>query len=377
MKKLVPVLVVMALAITMLMAFSVPAAADGSTGYAGNGSSSSGSGAQWTNPGNITEDDDSYATFNLGNYSTSRDLKGKMFGFAIPSYADIEGLEVTIGRYAQDPFRLKDFKVSLLNQYGSVEGDDKADIGTFWQTGETAVTYGGPSDTWGLALTPAIVNDQDFGAVLQVRNYVSPSWTKAYVDYMQMTVYYSFDNEWTQTWKLFNEDHPEVQKPDYSIWVMRQNGEPEGTATLGNNNYWLSEYPADGDVTFDAGVWKVHLNASTTDDLHVMLGYWVPGSGPGTGFNNFPGINQQDVNSQGDAYFNAGSLTIGDGQYLALKVSCHDYIVTTDGSSYLCAPQSTPDYPVPEATSAVLLGAGLLGMAGVVVYRRNRKVKES
>ncbi len=86
----------------------------------------------WTNPGNITADDSSYA-----------------------SVGDVDGTNIT------------DNRVSLVGSTGLITTANKANSAT-WTTTESTVSYGGAADLWGATWTPADINDADFGAVLAV-----------------------------------------------------------------------------------------------------------------------------------------------------------------------------------------------------------------
>lgn len=86
----------------------------------------------WINPGNITADDGSYASsagaFEAGTYSYNR--------------------------------------VSLVDSSGSVTSANKSSGLAFPTTGFEYQSFGGASDLWSEAITPAYVNSPNFGAVL-------------------------------------------------------------------------------------------------------------------------------------------------------------------------------------------------------------------
>ena len=60
----------------------------------------------------------------------------------------------------------KDYDVYLLNETGATDGNDKAYKTYNWGSWDTA-SYGSSSDTWGLSLTPSIVNNINFGVALK------------------------------------------------------------------------------------------------------------------------------------------------------------------------------------------------------------------
>jgi len=89
-----------------------------------------------------------------------------------------------------------DYFVQLLIS-GTPTGDDKG-VGTPINLDtERSDTYGGSSDTWGNALTPAIVNSSTFGFVFAAEENRGQGDNTLYVDSLGMTVYYtiSWDNK--------------------------------------------------------------------------------------------------------------------------------------------------------------------------------------
>lgn len=79
---------------------------------------------------------------------------------------------------------IKDLNVRLVNSSGVMEGDDKADTSTAWDTTDTYKDYGGDTDTWGLTLTQAIVSDTDFGVAIRIQDalgqYSNPLYASNY-----------------------------------------------------------------------------------------------------------------------------------------------------------------------------------------------------
>lgn len=114
-------------------------------------------------------------------------LIGKGFGFAVPADATIDGVTVEIVRSSIGA-RCGDVRVALLRG-GLVDGDNRADFAVQWPTSLTPKVYGGPTDLWGLALTPADVNDPGFGVGVQCEKDVAGPGG-AIVDYLTVTVHY-------------------------------------------------------------------------------------------------------------------------------------------------------------------------------------------
>ena len=181
-----------ALLISAAILTAMPTGASAATAgpnNAGTAADVSGIGSyDWHNPTYAQADDSSYAYCDPGWSGVSKWLQGTNYGFAVPSGSTINGIQVTIGRYA-DISCIRDNSVRLIKN-GSVVGDDKA-YGTNWPTGGIGThTYGATNDLWGQTWTAADINAANFGVALSAYN---TAWLlpTAYVDYMQITVTYT------------------------------------------------------------------------------------------------------------------------------------------------------------------------------------------
>jgi hypothetical protein len=181
----------------------------------GTGANNTGAGTvSWTNPTNITSSDDSWAYANTGPIgspfsTTSQYLFATNFGFAIPTGATIDGIEVSIERFrfTTATGSVTDNTVSLIIA-GTVSGDNKAGEAGGWNQGSSTVDSGGneveaifgdSSDLWGLSLTPADINNSNFGVALRVNLAASvgsaPYGARANVDHVKIKVYYTESTE--------------------------------------------------------------------------------------------------------------------------------------------------------------------------------------
>jgi hypothetical protein len=149
----------------------------------------------WTNPGNIAALDGEYAeaTTSLTNGTTVTEyLTATNLGFSINSTYTVCGVTVTIERLASTTAlgqTITDNIVSLING-GAVTGSNEASA-TDWPASIAAANYGGTTDTWGVALTPTMVDATNFGVALSANltaELVATDLT-AEVDQMTMTVY--------------------------------------------------------------------------------------------------------------------------------------------------------------------------------------------
>ena len=147
----------------------------------------------WINPGNITTAGTPYAEVTLYHlHLISNYLQATDYGFAIPTDADITGIEVMVNRMAETS--VVDNEVRLV-MAGTPIGDNKANS-ALWPATLGSVTYGSPTDLWGTTWTPAEINSANFGAAISaVRSNNGNNLRNAVVDTIQITVYYAFTTE--------------------------------------------------------------------------------------------------------------------------------------------------------------------------------------
>lgn len=165
-----------------------------SEAFCTSGSDVSGVGTvAWLNPTNIYASDSTYASYDAtGGSATTHYLLAKGFGFAIPSTAIIDGIEVTTYRGATDNAthtRADDSTIKLFYS-GSAVGTNQS-TGSHWADGGGLKTFGGATSAWGYGqyLTPTIVNASTFGVGISS----AIEDVEAYVDYVKMKVYYTVD----------------------------------------------------------------------------------------------------------------------------------------------------------------------------------------
>lgn len=148
----------------------------------------------WTSIANITVDDTSYASITSSSFDAnvySYMAKAQGFSFNIPTDATIDGIVVQTLGATYAGITAADWKVmQLLNASGTAEGDNNAaDGGTLNLTSDATDTFGGAADKWGVALTPAMANDADFG--VQFALMATAANTDIRIEYLKMTVYFS------------------------------------------------------------------------------------------------------------------------------------------------------------------------------------------
>ena len=143
---------------------------------------------EWNFTGSVLSSNDEWAVVGNAIAGESMRLDVTDFGFAIPSGAEVVGIEVRIERNGDA--LAKDVAIRLLKA-GAPIGDNKADTSTAWPlfsvAGDVNADYGSASDSWGAELTANDVNDADFGVSIKVTSHVA---SEGAVDHVQIKVTY-------------------------------------------------------------------------------------------------------------------------------------------------------------------------------------------
>lgn len=160
-----------------------------------SGVDETGSGAGiWTNPGNVTASDATYATIGVSSMAsplTSNYLVVTDFDFAISSNQVIDGIEVAVVRFLDTSLgagTATDNSVKLVVA-GVISGSD-IDTGASWATASQTDTLGSSTELGGLSLTYSDVNNTGFGVAFKVDLTCSSVTVTAKVDYVTITVYH-------------------------------------------------------------------------------------------------------------------------------------------------------------------------------------------
>jgi len=136
---------------------------------------------------------------------------------------------------------------------------------------------------------------------------------------------------------------------------------------------WIADEAAAVDVTFPSGSWVIEL-ATESDwgtlgsNCQVTVGEWS-----GAGFSAFATNEQVSTSWSGHILkvnVQLSSETIATGAYLAVQITNNDsvdhVVYTAEDAEASCvrSPETDPGYPVPELATGILLGLGLIGLAG-------------
>jgi hypothetical protein len=124
----------------------------------------------------------------LVNHPYRDQLLASDFQFELPPEATLQGIAVSINRSADMAELIADYEVKLLRS-GSTVGLDRAKTAA-WAAVFQYVTYGGPSDLWGVTWTPADLNSTGFGVALTPMYLSTAGNARGYVDFIRATAYY-------------------------------------------------------------------------------------------------------------------------------------------------------------------------------------------
>ncbi len=168
--------------------------------------------------------------------------------------------------------------------------------------------------------------------------------------------------------------------------LMSSSAQTGSTVNLmsGQTRHWVSENAVtqEGGYTFPAGEWYVWLktDGNWAEDCIVDIGSWHYDVATGT-FNDFDSLSEDlsrywiPETSIMKIEVSGPSETIPDGDYLALKVTNdavepHEIII--GGESYMTAPVTDGEWPLPEIATGILLGLGLFGFGGFFFWKQRR-----
>lgn len=143
----------------------------------------------WTNVTNAEVIDGIFATAVLVNTDVTHYIDGTQFGFAVPNYATINGVQVQVraktSNLSVGPIFFADLiKGGVINP----DGSGQRSMG-FFNTSLQTLTAGSSVDLWAETLAPTDVNASNFGVA--IHTYANAGGTSS-VDGILMTVYYSY-----------------------------------------------------------------------------------------------------------------------------------------------------------------------------------------
>lgn len=147
-----------------------------------------GAGSGWTNSGNITANDSSYAENTVAGLTWSDYLVATKFGFTIPPGSEITGVKISgefVGNTGSS-FREQYF---MLHYAGAAIGVPDIINVTIADSIKT-IGIGGDGSLWSWTPSISAINDSTFGMRMCMYNNVGTAQIIK-CDYISMTVYYT------------------------------------------------------------------------------------------------------------------------------------------------------------------------------------------
>lgn len=171
----------------------------------------------WSNPDNILLSDGSYTTRSPVGSTGFNFLNISQFAFSIPSTSAITGVQVTVIGYSDLPANLSArLVINGLATFSTRVAALSQSPGT--------VTFGSLTDSWGVVLTPAILNATTFGVELTASSTTNPT-TTARLDYATITVGLNTGTSNTQWVSTF----------------VAQNGDVKNLSLDANGNFYVED----------------------------------------------------------------------------------------------------------------------------------------
>jgi hypothetical protein len=121
----------------------------------------------------------------IGSAKRSALFVSHSFGYALPE-SQVQGVEVRITRRASKALAIRDQRVALYAPAARI----KVPGSEHWKAGSVTSVYGGPTDTWGQAISTAVVNSSQLRLALAVEN-AGENPVDASIENVEVVVYYA------------------------------------------------------------------------------------------------------------------------------------------------------------------------------------------
>ena len=166
-------------------------------GTAASETISGGNPDDWIDTNNILADDsnEAYLDYSTASSDVGAYIKATNFGFAIPGTATIDGVEMRYRRREVSGTDNVSTSRCRIIKGGTIHSANVSTMNTSeWaqagsEAGSETITEGGPTNLWGVTLTPSDVNASDFGIAISPD--MSGTTPDARIDFIQVDVYYT------------------------------------------------------------------------------------------------------------------------------------------------------------------------------------------
>jgi hypothetical protein len=181
---------------------------------------------------------------------------------------------------------------------------------------------------------------------------------------------------YSRAWYLNNDlimYRGDIFKPESSLPILD-----------GEDDLWLSDEAADGNVVFPSDTWTSIIRINETLALGEQIGVTI-GTWNGSVFTPVPNGSETITGDGFSTIFvlniSANSFAVMSGEYLALEITnpsggtTGDINILTGGiNSFIISPDSDPGYPVPEFSAGILLGLGLTGLTAFFIIKKRKTI---
>ena len=140
----------------------------------------------WISPATRAFWDRHYAVDDLSSDGDGAYLIASGCAFNIPTTASINGIAVSVYRHAGTASAIQDNSILVVKD-NSTTGITDHYSAAYWGTTNAYSSYGNSTDLWGVAWTPADINNATTGWEIQ-----ATGAALVYIDYMNITVYYTY-----------------------------------------------------------------------------------------------------------------------------------------------------------------------------------------
>lgn len=148
------------------------------------------SGISWSDINNVKLKDGDYAQAQMAFEEESNYIKATGFGFSVPAGVTITGIAVRIRSKASDSEALNIRQIQLLKG-GSVYAGGSKNNEDFWLTEAEEIILGNSVSLWSNTWLNTDVNSADFGLYFDTANFNIEEDIIAYVDSLEINVYYT------------------------------------------------------------------------------------------------------------------------------------------------------------------------------------------
>lgn len=162
---------------------------------AGSGENLSPGDVAWSNPENITNENDADSANASGipkSTGTTQYLHATNFAFVLPNTGIVTGIEART-RVSSSPFNqntyVTDHTIQLIVG-GSRVGDNKANTVLRWPSSAGNNDYGGPTDLWSVPVNMADIKSPSFGLAVRATNTFTTGVRSAAIYTVWMRVHY-------------------------------------------------------------------------------------------------------------------------------------------------------------------------------------------